>query len=206
MLRNALQALQASIAEHGAAMFDVSPLRHIDTMIAPSAMAHLHAASPKATRGAFALVENLARCKGPRIANGDDRHQDVANGSRSILHDFVAIFVHNGRVAIVVRKDSNKLVRCQRDGSEGAESPNYHLVLLRDLTCSGDKIQLSSLPESVARGRGEAYCDCNAFTFRSDDEPLCKHVVVAAIAAILQLAPVTHVNEDDFLQKIGGAS
>lgn len=196
MLRNALQALQTIDVECEIVRSSMSPIRLVDALISPSAMTHLQAVSPKATRGALALVEDIARRKGPRIVNDVKSENDPLNTSCFPLSDAVTIFVHSSRVAVHV----------QRSASERTNLSNHHVVILRDLAYSSGKIYLSPLSESITRGQCEAYCDCSAFAFHSSTESLCKHIVVAAIAVTLQLAPIKSVAEDEFLQKIGDVS
>lgn len=197
MLRNALQALQMVEARSDAARSSMSPIRHVDSLIGPCALAHLHAASPKAARAAIALVEHYARRKGPHIVNRVNGEHDPVNSSRLILSDAVSIFVHNTRVVVHVQRSATE---------SSVDTSDCHVVLLRDLTYSHDKILLSPLSNSLSHGQSEACCDCSAFAFQSNDEPLCKHIIVAAIAVTLQLAPIEHVTENDFLIKIGGVA
>lgn len=196
MLRNALQALQTIDIECQIATPSMSPIRLVDALIGPSAMTHLHGVSPKATRGALALVEDFARRKGPRIVNDVKSETDSLTTPCFPLSDAVTIFVHNSHVAVHI----------QRSPSERTNSSNHHVVILRDLAYSSGKIHLSPLSESITRGQSEAYCNCSAFAFHSSAEPFCKHIVVAAIAVTLQLAPIKSIAEDEFLQKIGDVS
>lgn len=200
MLRNALECLWRVAEDCDTEALTMSPIGYVCAMVEQSAIGYFHAVSPKATRGALALVEHHARCKRPRV--GDDGIQPQQPSillPHCILSNLIIIQVFRNHVAIHVKSNASE---------SGPHLNDCHIVLLRDLRYENGKIVLTPWSETMSGAKpsavveGEAHCDCKSFEFQSSEEQLCKHIVIAALAAMLRLAPIEHVTEETFLRGI----
>lgn len=105
-----------------------------------------------------------------------------------MLEGLAAIHVHAPHVAIQISRDRTA------QGSKNCTLAK-HTVILNQVAFVDDEIVISSDSHELR----EAYCDCKVFSFRPADEAYCKHIVIAAVAVSLALAPVTHMAEAQFL-------
>lgn len=156
---------------------------HLSSAVPLSVLSILYALSPRASRSALLELEEAAR-QFPRadLVSAAGEPLPRPHVLRGLAH------------VLVERRSGRVLVRvgCRGDGG-GRE----YTVVLRDLRCG----EIDGM--KVVAGHDQALmdvnCDCKAFAFRAVGETVCKHVVVAVVAAAAHLAPRCFVGEDEFV-------
>lgn len=178
---------------------EVTPsLLNSSTLVSPSASEHLSAAmplfvlsvldaaSPRASRSAFLEIEEAAR-QFPRA--------DLVSAAGEPLP---RPHVLRGLAQVILERRSGRVL--VRVGCRGDSGGRAYTVLLRDLRCGetdGMKVVVGQDQTLM-----DVNCDCKAFAFRAVGETICKHVVVAVVAAAAHLAPRRIVEEDEFVNML----
>ena len=173
-------ALGALCGARGGAPPSATGAEHLVSAVPAAALALFAALSPKATRGALADIEECAR------SSPYARGASSAGGARPLLLRPVA--------DVLVEARSGKGV--VRVGGARAEGRREYTVVLRDVEWPAEEPVLVDGKDAALM---DFNCNCKAFAFRAMAETMCKHVVIAAVAACAQLAPVTVVEEEQFL-------
>lgn len=164
-----------------------SASEHLSSAIPLSVLSILNVISPKASRFAFLELEECARqFPRPDLVNqsGEPPHRP------HLLRDLTQLFVERSSGRVLARVGAAK-------GDGGGKT---HVVVLRDLRCPDEKGM--AIVKSEDAGLMDVNCDCKAFSFRAAGETLCKHVVVAVVAAAANFAPRCFVTEDEFLDML----
>lgn len=144
--------------------------------IPSSVITCFQALSPRATRTAMIEIDNHLK------SNPTPAPDELAPGTNvNILQSLVTVLVHASRFVCVSVGDNN--IVTFRDVEYDANS--------NAMTIVGD--------EGREDNTNEAFCNCRAFTFRARDETYCHHVIIAAIAVSLRVAPIEHVSKDTFM-------
>lgn len=162
----------------------------------PEEIALLSALAPRATDAALALIDSalLALHETDLF---DENGRPLAH-PRVLKHISVKLARDDGRAYIEVSSPSRQ---------------SGHLVLLSgiELGADGDggsrRLRFTAPSGDNAAG-GSAYfsCSCRAFEFKHANEMICKHIIVASLAIVSDLASVEEIADDVFVANLNMAT
>lgn len=143
---------------------------HFHHIISDATLALFNALSPYATTAALKELDTQARV----ATHGDFS----SNSAPHLLGRLVHLVSCQGNIAATVGEAS-------------------HIVLLSSLHYSQEgTVQVQEEDASTS----SAACSCNAYTYRSGGEALCKHIIITAVAALSGLSPIEIISADQFVK------
>lgn len=189
IVSEALKELQASRQQLEAEHFPLqsNPDRRILTVsnsskqIPSSTIAQLHALSPKSTRSALADLDQ-------HFSKTPSRLPHDSSELKPLLQGLVSAYVCAPFVAFSTP--------VTHKGSSSDPTVTYgHTVILRDIRFEEQHFKIHCSDDDV----NAVHCNCKAFAFRPPNEAFCKHIIIAIIAAGLEISSIEHVSEDQIL-------